>query len=796
MDFPHSKSEEEVNDEKLVYDFPYANLRDVPSADLEYVRKCLPHLLKISQTSIFYTNLKAVRLTLEFTINVLNAAPFQALDSKETFGEVLTLLRELLLGSMKYNKFSNIFPDISPVFHLVFYVSELGIFCAKSASICEPILQQMLNKVGDYMLIDKLLSETLDNFQKIGALVEMSRLSDTVLRGFPLESSTYKLCACWLTQNALEIFSQLTVGPPENDAQFASLMNNISTLLLKVASAQSNPMVEKYQQTLLLFVAELKSLTPTLIELCGREACALTAKALLGHVLVFFLEEQDMYSDKAVNTSKEDIVKFPAKVEDWPNQCCGTFFWLCHLVYQHQKTVWPTEAICTAIGRLLYSKQHLNLINPSVLKSVFFVYPIILQTNGKIIKKRIIGNDLLNVVLPRFMRFLDKILTISTGQLLWILYKGPWSIKTATLEFWLKNAEAEQLETMEEVLVASKSQKLLIYVLLSLKDPHSPVANRLTEVIENLRGRVTFKEILVLLPQISDNMERVSALLKIACGETPEDNTAAKKLFKYLHLILTKQPGDNLLSNVCCLASNALNVLKTDKDFIQAICAEQFWFRYLISRLNGRNEKLLKAILALLTKLISYQDMPVDSSQPICINLSQLFTISPEVSAKVVAFLHQSFKVQTPFAINKDIILDVFDKLCQLTESPLLSDKVYGCLMGLLKMYPDELIHSPILGMLVEEQCRLTSRKMNTSESLKFVLFWIKMKYRSGINMCGYLPKEGLMAMFFQRSMGIPKYMMNRYLFYISEIYDRQESLTIDNDPLNYVRRLFKENHS
>lgn len=118
---------------------------------------------------------------------------------------------------------------------------------------------------------------------------------------------------------------------------------------------------------------------------------------------------------------------------------------------------------------------------------------------------------------------------------------------------------------------------------------------------------MNFNEILVLLPRISGNMEIVRALLGIACGETPEDTAAAKKLFNFLYLLLTKQPDDNLLSNVCVLASNALNVLKKDKNFIQNVCAGQFWVRYLISRLKSPNEKLLKAILSLLTKLITYQ---------------------------------------------------------------------------------------------------------------------------------------------------------------------------------------------
>lgn len=70
--------------------------------------------------------------------------------------------------------------------------------------------------------------------------------------------------------------------PPENDAQFASMMNNISALLFKVAFAQNNPMAKQYQQSLLPFVAELKSHTAKLIQLCGREACVLSAKTLLG----------------------------------------------------------------------------------------------------------------------------------------------------------------------------------------------------------------------------------------------------------------------------------------------------------------------------------------------------------------------------------------------------------------------------------------------------------------------------------------------------------------------------------
>lgn len=55
-------------------------------------------------------------------------------------------------------------------------------------------------------------------------------------------------------------------------------------------------------------------------------------------------------------------------------------------------------------------------------------------------------------------------------------------------------------------------------------------------------------------------------------------------------------------------------------------------------------------------------------------------------------------------------------------------------------------------------RCRLTNRKLNTAESLKFVLFWIRLRYLSRNDTCGYLPQEGLMSMFFQGSMGISKY--------------------------------------
>lgn len=84
----------------------------------------------------------------------------------------------------------------------------------------------------------------------------------------------------------------------------------------------------------------------------------------------------------------------------------------------------------------------------------------------------------MNVVLPQWMPFLHNILTISVEQLLWIIYKAPVEIKVATLKFWLENATTDQLEVMQDVLVASKSQQLLIYVFLLLKDHRSPVATR------------------------------------------------------------------------------------------------------------------------------------------------------------------------------------------------------------------------------------------------------------------------------------------------------------------------------
>lgn len=44
--------------------------------------------------------------------------------------------------------------------------------------------------------------------------------------------------------------------------------------------------------------------------------------------------------------------------------------------------------------------------------------------------------------------------------------------------------------------------------------------------------------------------------------------------------------------------------------------------------------------------------------------------------------------------------------------------------------------------------------------------------------------------------MGVGHFQMRKYLVYTSEIYDQQESFTMDNDSLNYVRKLFQENLS
>jgi hypothetical protein len=126
--------------------------------------------------------------------------------------------------------------------------------------------------------------------------------------------------------------------------------------------------------------------------------------------------------------------------------------------------LWKKQDVLNSVTRCFYYRR--QSIGICVLKSLYFLYPVL--TDGKYIDfyTRTLGDDLLN--------YFKKLCTIShlysynSHQLKWMLEKAPKSIKMFILSQWMDTIENE--ETREEMLMSvietCKAERVLLALIL------------------------------------------------------------------------------------------------------------------------------------------------------------------------------------------------------------------------------------------------------------------------------------------------------------------------------------------
>ncbi|KAL1512936.1 hypothetical protein ABEB36_002435 [Hypothenemus hampei] len=748
----------------FVEEFPYNELPNVSPLDHEHIRKILPYLLQISQNPSFYTNFKAVKLTANFIIKTLYE--FDNTFLKDVFVGLLQLLKQIFLSVTSTKQLTGIFSNLKQILDILFYVSDFDSFCNFCANICQPILERIINSIiKNYDSFDQTLYSILQNYKNVEAFRELTSLAELVVLRFPSSTQIHLFCAEFLMENCLLLLRNWN----KNNDDLPYLNEVLTGVLNYLLHPTQNPMTDVLKK----FLKYLMPMTPKLIYLCGHETIELVSKKLLAWFLHMFIAEHGGNSHEMLTTI-QGLHHLPSDYRNWPKSISETFFWLCYLLYYHHSYVWRGDEICSAISSLIYSKKSQHALNTHILKAVLYIFPICIQDVKKVWKARYIGQDLLGSLLPTFTSFLGKIISFSEPQLLWILCKGSDDLKIEVIKVCMKKINDENIQVLENVLAASKSEGILIKILLREEKFKTPISPTLLQIIQRLQNRMSFKNIPLLISKFCGNVDIVCTLLRTGCNEVPQDFQVSLSLLSSLNIIIHTNPNEETLTNLCFITEKIFDILKSDKNILDWFIADQFWMRYLIMRLNGGNEKLMISILMLLTKILTNQTEETEISKGIFIDVSPFLTGSPQLIVSTIRFIKQILRLKNSLITLKiDSVRPTFSKLCHLTDKFYAIEEVFYCLRKLLRHYPD-LTYLPHVGMIVEEKCHYSNRRKYGREYLEYLLIWITLIFKNpDKNLC-YLPPYVILVKYIQQSIALSTELKNKYLNYLSHIYDKE----------------------
>ncbi|XP_050294821.1 uncharacterized protein LOC126734995 isoform X2 [Anthonomus grandis grandis] len=770
------QSQEQCSFNSMILNFPYSELAVISSFQIKDIRQCLPILLEISQIESFYANTKAVRYTLNFATSMIS--DFNNINDSDLLAGLLMLLDKLLRGLTECNITDDIYPNVKALIELLLCVSDLEIFSNYFASMCKPIILKLLtSKSYDFDEIDVLLAEILENFKNVQADKEVHYISDYILQTFPLESVAFNASAVWLLEDSTKILRNVQTKHIGDEAAVRLVIKNMYTIFMKVGSSvRFHSQVTKYQKIITKLKMNLMDLTPKLIVLCCTYNIGPDARLLLDLVLHDFLNRQGvMARDIELITSRE-INKFPNDIQSWPLKCSKTFFWICHMLYYNQRVVWSTKQIAIAIRRLIYTKIHRKAICVPVLKSVCYIFPLLLKgTPQQRVRKLLnLGADLLNF-LSIFRPLLDKILSLSKSQLVWILSLAPPNIKIGCVRFWLSKCTENHLSDLQEAVISTHSEKYLITAALSAKNLNISNLKRLIGSIKNLNSQAVYNELPSLIVRHLDNPEAVKILVHTCSRGVPSNLNLAIKLYEHIKMSLILYQTEEILLTSCYYISNMLNFYKNDENLKMLVCSDIFWFRFPISKIQKGKEELVKAILKLLNTIVKNQPKRSCINEVVQLKFSNLLNKSEDIIEESLIFMQQLSKVRSPITLDGDDVLQILESLHDLADNPLFASMVYKSLIALLKLN-FHIINCPLLAMLIEERCYyLEYKRRNRCEYVKLVLLWIKvMRLNPNKELCN-LPQSYVLYSFITRAMELSKDTTQRYLKFLDTIYSDEK---------------------
>lgn len=108
----------------------------------------------------------------------------------------------------------------------------------------------------------------------------------------------------------------------------------------------------------------------------------------------------------------------------------------------YRKPFWSAIEVFTAMSTLLYSHQRYS-INKNLLKSICCIFPFVLKNYPTVFT--FAHGDSLLLLIEKFIKTLDEIMTYDMEQLLWIMVKGTDLLKKTALSCWLQNGDLDIL---------------------------------------------------------------------------------------------------------------------------------------------------------------------------------------------------------------------------------------------------------------------------------------------------------------------------------------------------------------
>ncbi|CAG9762011.1 unnamed protein product [Ceutorhynchus assimilis] len=775
---------------RLVHHFPYKELQSIVVRDIQQMRQTLDFLLKITAADIFYTNAISMKLTLDFACQSLSS--YGETFPKDVYHNLLIVFKNIIMRLSATGNLYELFPDLD-VFSICKFVSEFKLFCPACANYCVSIMlsapllvaSRYKSSFDHYSSLDKIIIEILKNFRSIPAINEVNTVSGFILLKFPLESPALQTCANWLLEDSTDVLKNLQIEEINIDHPIALCIRNMFTFFMRVrGSLKASIELKKFQDLVDKFLNILFEAAPQLIKICCVECVASNARELLAVVLQEFLSEQGILSEEIEKTTKEEINQYSTNINEWATTFTKTFFWLCHLLYYNKRFVWSTTEIAEAISRFIYNKKYMKFMNVRILKSICYIYPILLKGPKQGRKLFIIGNDLMIVAsncIPLFIR----VLSLSKWQLFWFLYKGPYIIKKITLKFWIDRVTEKKIPILKQIIIDTKSESVLLDLFITALKTKSATIGRIAQILQSLHNMKLFKQIQDLIPKFRNNSEAVVALIQASCVDIPvEDKALAAKIFISICHTMDINPSNEVFINICKYAVNVLKVLKNEDTMIDSFCKNQFLLRTVISRLEVKNDMVNLAVLKFLTTLIKYQKSVCYLPENIVVDVKHLLTGTSEVVGATIAFVTQLLSGKLSINLKHENVPLILYVLYDLTNGDL-SDEAYDCYFQILKSYQvssSDVINAPVLGMLIDERCHFSNRQRQSATFLKFVLYWIKrMRLNSNKSIC-YLPKECTLVSFIERSSVLSESRALRYKHYISEIYAKDDKVATRMD--------------
>ncbi|KAF7279017.1 hypothetical protein GWI33_007658 [Rhynchophorus ferrugineus] len=426
--------------------------------------------------------------------------------------------------------------------------------------------------------------------------------------------------------------------------------------------------------------------------------------------------------------------------------------------------------------RLIYVRKYRKTITTVLLKSVCYIYPIAYMQFSSL-KTKMLGDDILNVILPDYLLYVERVLSATSSQLLWVLSKANTRVKKAATVFWLTNINNDQRNLLKHCIETTNSEHILVEILLDNKN--KDIIQKCLQLIELIQSPSLSKNLHSLLPKFLYHSETFPFIVRAISSHIPQDQNIALLILTTSVESLVTSDDQETLTKVCQLSKKLLNMFSREKEKVQFFCNDVTLLRVLIYRAGVTDDDLVKEILMLLSKMIRLQrEVNRNPSNVTAMKLSLLLKKPKGVSSRTLDLLWDILRLNTLITLEKTDILLIQHCLFDLADHKRLANKCNLCLMKLIKFYP-ALLYSPTLSTFIEDLCFYSSKNKYSTGSVKLILAWIHLAAMDGKGIMFFLPKRNVLQSFFTNFKQFKDDLVQRNLYLISKLYSHNKSLMI-----------------